>query len=216
MIIRLITLSLFLIAGLSTIIYLFKEETINDDITAPIFSHTSGFYPENFTLKLTSGKNTTIYYTVDSSDPKTSNTSIEYKDSILIYDRSSEPNIYSALGQDDDSPISISRFQDYYHPPSSPVEKAMVIRAVAKNSKGNYSEVVSETFFVTDKELKKYQNRTVISLVTDPDNLFSPDYGIYVTGNMFIEWKNSEDFIPSLMVGHYPEIKGNFYMKGSD
>ena len=33
---------------------------------------------------------------------------------------------------------------------------------------------------------------------------------------MFIEWKNSEDFIPSLMVGHYPEIKGNFYMKGSD
>jgi len=213
---RFITLFLFLIAGLSTIIYLFKEETSDDDITAPTFSHTSGFYPENFTLKLKSGRRTTIYYTVDSSDPKTSNTSIEYKDSILIYDRSSEPNIYSALGQDDDSPISICRFQGYFHPPSSPVEKAMVIRAVTKNSKGNYSEVVSETFFVTDKELNKYQNRTVISLVTDPDNLFSPDYGIYVTGNMFIEWKNSEEYDPTLIFGNDPRLKGNFYMKGSD
>ena len=220
MVFRFITLFLFLIAGLSTIIYLTKEkekeEANDDDITAPTFSHTSGFYPENFTLKLTSGKKTTIYYTVDSSDPKTSNTSIEYKDSILIYDRSSEPNIYSSLGQDDDSPISISRFQGYYHPPSNPVEKAMVIRAVAKNSKGNYSEVVSETFFVTDKDLNKYKDRTVISLVTDPDNLFSPDYGIYVTGNMFIEWKNSDEYDPSLMYGNDPRLKGNFYMKGSD
>ena len=150
-----------------------EEEKI---LNPPKFSHTSGFYPEDFSIKLTSEENTKIFYTVDSSDPKTSNTSKEYKDDILIYDRSSEPNIYSAISGDDDSPISICRFQPYYHPPAYPVKKAMVVRAVVKNEKGEYSKVVSETFFVTNKNLTKYKNITVISLVTDPDNLFSPDY----------------------------------------
>ena len=33
---------------------------------------------------------------------------------------------------------------------------------------------------------------------------------------MFQEWKNSEDFVPNLMFGDDPRLKGNFYMKGSD
>ncbi len=148
-----------------------EEEKI---LNPPKFSHTSGFYPEDFSIKLTSEENTKIFYTVDSSDPKTSNTSKEYKDDILIYDRSSEPNIYSAISGDDDSPISICRFQPYYHPPAYPVKKAMVVRAVVKNEKGEYSKVVSETFFVTNKNLTKYKNTTVISLVTDPDNFIFP------------------------------------------
>ena len=218
-------LFLFLIVSLSTILLLSnqkeekekeKEEETNEDLTPPIFSHASGFYPENFTLKLSSQKKATIYYTLDSSDPKTSNTSKEFTDGILIYDRSSEPNIYSIYGEDDDSPLSISRFQKYYHPPNYPVEKAMVVRAVAKNGNGNFSEVVSETYFVTDKDLNRYKNITVISLVTNPDNLFSPDYGIYVTGTMFQEWKNSKDFVPNLVFGSDPRLKGNFYMRGSD
>ena len=176
-----VLLFLLMITSLSTIILLAKqnsekekekEEEASDDVAAPTFSHASGFYPENFTLKLSTEKKATIYYTVDASNPKTSNTSKEFTDGILIYDRSSEPNIYSIYGEDDDSPLSISRFQKYYHPPDYPVEKAMIIRAVAKNEKGNFSEVVSETYFVTDKDLNKHKNRTVISLVTDPDNLF--------------------------------------------
>ena len=189
-----------------------EEEKI---LEPPKFSHASGFYPEDFQLKLTSEKNTKIFYTVDSSDPKTSNTSQEYKNEILIYDRSSEPNIYSAIGGDENSPICICRFQPYFHPPTYPVKKAMVIRAVTKDEKGEFSSVVSETFFVTNKDLIKYKNTTVISLVTDPENLFSPETGIYVTGNMFIEWKNSPDFIPGLIFGD-ERLRGNFYMKGSD
>ena len=220
-----IILFLFLIASLSTLLYFSQqkeekeateEEEDNEEIKAPTFSHASGFYPEDFKLKLSSAKKTTIYYTVDSSYPKTSNTTKEFTDDILIYDRSSEPNIYSAYGQDDDSPLSISRFQNYYRPPDYPVEKVMVVRAVAKNQNGNFSEVVSETYIVTNKDLDRYKNLTVISLVTDPDNLFNPDYGIYVTGTMFQEWKNSEDFVPYLMFGTDPRLKGNFYMKGSD
>ena len=33
---------------------------------------------------------------------------------------------------------------------------------------------------------------------------------------MFQEWKNSEDFVPNLILGDDPRLKGNFYMKGSD
>ena len=31
--------------------------------------------------------------------------------------------------------------------------------------------------------------------MTNPDNLFDAEKGIYVTGNQFIEWKNSENLI---------------------
>ena len=99
------------------------EETDDEILNPPKFSNISGFYPENFSLELTSEENAKIYYTLDSSNPKTSNISKEYKDYILIYDRSSEPNIYSALGEDEDSPISISRFQPYYRPPPIPLKR---------------------------------------------------------------------------------------------
>ena len=60
------------------------DETEDKILNPPKFSNISGFYPENFSLELTSEENAKIYYTLDSSDPKTSNTSKEYKDSILI------------------------------------------------------------------------------------------------------------------------------------
>ena len=46
------------------------EEQIN--VKSPGFSRVSGFYPENFKLKLISEKDTKIFYTLDSSDPRTS------------------------------------------------------------------------------------------------------------------------------------------------
>ena len=48
----------------------------------------------------------------------------------------------------------------------------MVVRAVTKNKKGQYSEVVSENYFVTTKDLIKYKNAIVISLLTDPEIYF--------------------------------------------
>ena len=85
-----------------------KEETIN--IQPPKFSRLSGFYSNNFKLKLISEENTKIYYTVDSTDPRNSTTSQEFIDYIQIYDKSSDPNIYSAIGINESSPVSISSF----------------------------------------------------------------------------------------------------------
>ena len=154
-------------------------------INPPGFSRISGFYPENFKLKLSSEENTTIYYTDDSTDPRNSSTSKEYKDYILIYDKTPEPNIYSEIN-------TITTYK--YHGPNYPIDKAMIIRAVAKNSKGEFSEIKSKTYFITNEDLYKYQDLTVISIVTNPDNLFDPDIGIYVTGRMYIETKKRTNY----------------------
>ena len=188
-----------------------KEET---QIRPPGFSRVSGFYPQNFKLKLSSEENTKIYYTLDSSDPKTSPTSQEFKDYILIYDRSLEPNIFSSYGEDDDSPISISRGHRYKGVQHL-VDKAMIVRAVSKNEKGEFSQVISKTYFVTNEDLYKYEDTTVISLVTDPENLFSPDFGIYVTGTMYQEWKNSDEYDPKQKLWD-KNSKCNFFMKGAE
>ena len=155
-------------------------------IAPPGFSRVSGFYPADFKLKLSSEENTKIYYTTDSSDPRTSNTSQAFNDYISIYDRSFEPNVYSSIGTEDRSPKSISTFFQYKGP-YYPVDKATVIRAAAKNSNGEWSEVNTKVYFVTTYDLYKYQDLTIISIVIDPDNLFGPELGIYVTGNMYVE-----------------------------
>ena len=157
-----------------------EEDKVN--VEPPKFSKISGFYSNDFKLKLISEENTKIYYTIDSSDPRNSTTSKEFIDYIQIYDRSSEPNVYSAIGTSQTSPVSIGNPNRNYKVPFYPVDKAMIIRAAAKNKKGEFSEVITKTYFVTTGDLYKYQDLTVISIVTDPSNLFDPDIGIYVSG----------------------------------
>jgi len=70
----------------------------------------------------------------------------------------------------------------------------MIIRAVSKNSNGEFSEIHSETYFITTGDLYKYQDLTVISLVTNPVNLFDPDFGIYVSGTMHEKSSNKANY----------------------
>ena len=190
-----------------------KEEKSN--VNPPKFSRISGFYCSDFKLKLISEENYEIYYTDDSTDPRASNSSQKYKDYILIYDKSLEPNIYSAIGQNDSSPVSIA-VRGHYTPPFYPVDKAMIIRAVAKNSKGEYSDIITKTYFVTNQLLGKYEDLTVVSLVTNPENLFDPEFGIYVSGNQYQEaWRravenNETEKFNSRWAG------SNFQMKGKE
>ena len=191
-----------------------EEEEEENNVQPPKFSRVSGFYSDNFKLKLQSEENTKIYYTLDSTNPKTSETAQEFKDYILIYDKSQEPNDISSLIEDENSTISISR-DTRYKPPDYPVDKAMVVRAVTKNEKGEYSQVVTKVFFVTDQRLIKYEDLTVISLVTDPESLIDADTGIYVTGTMYQEWKLTDDFDPTMKKWD-ERTRVNYYMRGSE
>ena len=176
-------ISIVLIFSLFSLLY------SQDSIT---FSQETGFYPNEFSLTLTSTDGGKIYYTVDGSDPTNSNTVKEYTGPIQVKDRSDEPNIYSDYAEDENSAISVSRGTGYQKPPFL-VEKGMVVRAVTKNDQG-YSKVVERSYFVTTGQLAQYKDFTVVSLVTNPDNLFDPDKGIYVTGTQYINWKNSGNY----------------------
>ena len=160
-----------------------------------IFSRDSGFYDSEFLLALsTSSEALKIFYTTDGSDPTNSTTSTEYIGPIRIIDRSQEPNIYGNYEEDMDSPLSIS-YNSKYRKPPFPLDKAMVIRAVSKKGEV-YGNTTSKTYFITNKELSQFQRFSIISLVTNPDNLFDPDKGIYVLGNLFMEYKKSGKYDP--------------------
>ena len=164
-------------------------------IEPPIFSKESGFYEEEFLLILSSSEGTKIYYTIDGSDPLNSSTAKIYKEPIKIYDRSSEPNFYAEIGEEQNSPLSIGSMGGGYKRPNYLLDKPMVVRACSKNNERN-SIVISHTYFVTTGNLAQYQDFTVVSLVTNPENLFDPDKGIYVVGNEYVEAikKNNNTF----------------------
>lgn len=187
---KLLFISIISLLSLYPVESLLLPDVSNDNISPPTFSKESGFYDSDFELTLTSSEK--ILYTLDGSDPLNSKTASEYSSPIKITDRSGEPNIYSEYQEDENSPQSVSR-RNGYKKPKHLVDKATVVRAVTKSSGGS-SKVVDKTYFITSNNLAKYQDLTVISIVTNPDNLFDPEKGIYVTGNQFIQWKNSGDF----------------------
>ena len=164
-----------------------KDAEEEVDNTVPIFSKISGFYETEFELTLSSEQNSEIYYTTDSSNPLNSTTVKKYSEPIKIYDRSSEPNVYADIGEDEDSPLFIGPLGGYKKP-TYLIDKAIVVRAYCKNKDGN-SKIISHTYFVTTGNLEKYQDFTIISLVVNPEDLFDPDMGLYVVGNGYIEAK---------------------------
>ncbi|WP_031472648.1 CotH kinase family protein [[Clostridium] aminophilum] len=158
------------------------------EAAAPVFSADSGFYESDFYLSLSAEEGETIYYTLDCSDPTVESDC--YSQPIHVYDKSSEPNIFR----------SIQNVQEEYKQKEEigkdPVDKAFVVRAMAVDKEGNQSKTITKTFWV---DLEKYKDKTVISLVTDPRNLFDEENGIYVNGQQYEEWYNQsleEDMQP--------------------
>ncbi len=181
--------------------------------SAPEFSQKSGFYGTDFSLSLSAEAGTKIYYTTDGSNPTNSSTAQLYNGAIKVEDRTNQPNIYSNYTEDNTAQ-SISNGVGY-KAPSFNVDKATVVRACAKSDDGKYSSVESQTYFITNGNLSKYKDMTVVSLVTNPDNLFDPDTGIYVVGNQYLSWKNSGSYDPNLSIWDTSNPT-NYYSKGKD
>ncbi len=144
-------------------------------VRTPEFSAESGFYDSGFSLSIDVPQGTTVYYTTDGSDPTAS--SEKYTAPISIKDMTSEPNKYSAR-------TDISAYTDILAPDEG-VLKAAIVRAVAVDGQGRVSDIITKTYFVGSANVEKYRNMKVIFLVTDPDNLFDYDKGIYVKGKVY-------------------------------
>lgn len=148
-------------------------------IQAPEFSRESGAFESSFDLEMTAEEGAEIYYTTDGSTP--TDKSNKYEGKINVVDRSSEDNVLSA--------ISKEKLTDGYHRgghgsddvPTVKVDKATVIRAVAIKN-GSSSNVVTKSYFV-GKTNETYAGVPIISIVTDADNLFGDQNGIYLQKN---------------------------------
>ncbi len=156
-----------------------------EEIIAPVFSAIGGFYEKAFSLELSSPTQSEIYYTLDGSDPRTSDTAVLYSTAISLYDNTEEPNVYSAVKD-----ITLGE----YNPPQFNVDKGITVRAVTKTPEGEFGAVTTNSYFVA-KNAPYYKDMKVISMVTDGDYLFHQDTGAYMIGSKYYEWLNSEDFV---------------------
>ena len=170
-----------------------KTGRLADDVRELKFSRESGFYDDEFELEIKSQKGGKIYYTLDSSQPDEN--SIEYVGPICIDDASRHENVYSARS-DASTGYYSELIKEYsiepdpeYKVPSEKVDKCTVVRAVAVYEDGTRSDVKTASYFVGFNDKSSYDNMNYISIVTDPDNLFDYDFGIYVTGRVFDEYR---------------------------
>lgn len=151
-----------------------KNETVRLE-TTPSFSHTSGFYAEDFELQIAAEEGITIHYTLDGSVP--TGESAVYTHPISVYNRSSETNQWRSQQR------VVSEWKDYA-PDDTPVDKAFIVRAVGIDERGAVSKPVTATYFIG---LEEYSSGAVVSLVADPEDLWGEN-GIYVTGTGYDQW----------------------------
>ena len=162
----------------------------------PEFSLEGGYYASSFDLSLSDLQGASIFYTLDGSEPDSSNLNpkyyyyknnysggplvpltyrtYEFSGDIDIHDRSSEPNIFSNISS------TISTGTPSYVP-GEPINKATVVKA--KSMKEGYlsSPTVAHTFFIGNGGVSRH-SLPVISLNTTGENLFDYYNGVYVAG----------------------------------
>jgi len=169
------------------------------NVSPPEFSVGSGFFSEEFELKLScSHPDAVIRYTLDGSEPTFD--SPVYEEPIVIKSRADAPNVYA-----NKTGISI-----YDAPPLKKVFKGTVMRAKAFVSDEITSETVTHTYFVDENMAERYK-LPVISLVTEPANLFDYFTGIFMKGKVQADWISSNP--GAVLDGSTP---GNYNQRGME
>jgi hypothetical protein len=170
------------------------------------FSHNSGLYDKQFSLTIRAPEGSSVYYTTDGSVPVPNKTgTVKYSSPVTVKNRNGEANVFATTqnstnfyGYKDDPRGSMP---DIYIPTKDQVPKATVIRAIAVDSSGRKSGVMTKTYFIGNN-LADYGNIRVVSLVSDPYNLVDENYGIMVRGKSSNRWNTKPSY--------------NFNMKGAD
>ena len=182
-----------------------SNQTASRLLDPPIFSIESGFYPSPFTLEIQGLDGLSVYYTLDGSIPTPDD--FLYCEPLTFSDPSNNINVFSARKD-------ISSHIDGYLPPSAPVDKALVLRAVAYDESGNYSQPVTAVYFLDFEEKAGYENAAIISLITDPDNLFDEDSGIYIRGSRYNQGIENLEISPDLSWSQLTDYL-NYYLRGT-
>lgn len=194
-----------------------KKENIADDVEEIQFSAESGFYDNEFDLTITSTGGT-LYYTLDGSVPTCD--SIKYEGPIHISDASKKDNVYSmrtdvSTGFQKELINKYSKDDPGYESPQYKIDKCTIVRAVIYYGNERYSNVKTASYFVGFDKKSGYKNMNVISIVTDPDNLFGYENGIYVTGKTFDDYI-IEDIYNDFYFSYWMHWRGNYSLRGKE
>ena len=160
------------------------------------FTKPAGFYQEEIQLGIKSFLGDSIYFSLDGSIP--TQNSFLYIDSFLIYNKSSDPNYFCEFPT---SPEQALISYKAWESPNNRIDKATILRCRSYKNGIPSSRIYTHTYFVDENMNSKYEF-PIISLVTDQDNLFNVDSGIYVPGIHFDE--------------NNPEWTGNYFKTGKD
>lgn len=148
-------------------------EAVRRELDAPVFSHLSGYYEEEFVLKIKAGIGQEIYYTTDGSEP--TKNSLRYdNEGIVIKNNTEQENVINNVQK------VIPDWMDY-EVPKEKTDKITVIRAIAASGDYSVSETVTASYIVG---LEKYKDSKIMSLVGSPEELYGEE-GIFVTGSEY-------------------------------
>jgi hypothetical protein len=199
-------------------------------LTAPVFSHAGGFYVADFDLSLTSlDPQAAIHYTLDGSEPTESD--LLYTEPIAISEPPPNRSRERIPTHTDISRISTS---PHFRAPTGKLFRGQIVRARAFKPNAVASTTITRSFWVDDLGRARY-TLPVVSLVTDQNNLFDPDIGIYVAGHAegdnysqrgpawerpvhveFYETDNTQAFAQDADLKIHGNTSQNFPIKGLD
>lgn len=169
------------------------------ELKDPVFSVESGFYDEAFSLTITASENEVVYYTLDGSDP-TFDSNI-YEAALEVDDASRQENVYAVRPD-------LSPTREYV--PSFKVDKATIVRAISYNKQDNtVSKIVSKVYFIGYAEKEEYNDLPIISIVTDPSNLFDMETGIYGNGTKLEQYKAAGGEKDGELLESFTDEEGN-------
>ena len=152
----------------------------------PLFSAAPGVYPSEQTVTLrTPTAGYRIYYTLDGTDPRDSSAFVMSGGSVIIRAAEAETN---GLAWIRTNPLEIGNqvLAAAWRPPVGAVTRATVLRAVAVDADGNEcSPETCGSYLIGEN----FQNNAlpVVSLITNPENLFGFTQGIYVPGKTYAD-----------------------------
>lgn len=197
-----------------------NSSALHKSVAQPVLSVPSGFYDEPFQLSISAPEGCTVYYTVDCSRPTADST--PYTEPIQVEDATPQANVFSQIqtqGFYTNTPLYEGQqpIYDHYYgnylTPTENLDKCTVVRAVAVDTEGNVSDPVTASYFVGFDGRSAYENVSVMSLVSDPDDLFG-DLGILVAGKEY-EDKLADGTITTKTYWGSVRRYTNFFRKGS-
>jgi len=135
--------------------------------TQLIISHESGFYNAPITVTISSTVNGEIYYSLDGSVPEPGKTGTYAYSSPITFQKNSDNKIMFILTAPE------------WKSPEGNFPKATVLRVIEVKDK-KITDSTARTYFIGINH-----TLPVVSIITDPQNLFDEEKGIYVPGKLF-------------------------------